>query len=155
MDFAKVLALIAAMNREVVEYITFGALALNAHGIVRATKDADFFVKPTEDNIDRLKRAIRSVWDDPHVDEISAADLAGEYPSVQYGPPDEAFTIDFVSRLGTAYSYDELPWEVIPIDGIPTRVVTAATLYAMKRNTVRPKDRIDAEWLREEFGFKD
>lgn len=155
MDFAKVLALIAAMNREVVEYITFGALALNAHGIVRATINADFFVNPTEDNIDRLKRAIRSVWDDPHVDEISAVDLAGEYPVVQYDPPDEALRIAFVSRLDTAYSYDDLPWEVIPIEGVPTRVVTAATLYAMKRNTVRPQDRMDAEWLRTQFGFED
>ena len=27
--------------------------------------------------------------------------------------------------------------------------------YITKRDTVRPKDRIDAEWLRHEFGFKD
>jgi hypothetical protein len=31
-------------------------LALNLHGIVRATTDADFFIKPERDNIERLKR---------------------------------------------------------------------------------------------------
>jgi hypothetical protein len=71
MDFDKVLALIAAMNRE---YITFGAVALNLHGIVRATTDADFFVKADRENIERLKRAIRRIWNDPHVEEISADD---------------------------------------------------------------------------------
>ncbi|HVR40546.1 MAG TPA: hypothetical protein VMU84_15730 [Thermoanaerobaculia bacterium] len=155
MDFDKVLALIKAMNAEGVEYITFGAIALNAHGIVRATTDADFFIKPTADNVDRLKRAIRQVWDDPHVDEISADDLAGDYPSVMYGPPDEEFGIDFVSRLGTAFSYDDLAWQVIEIAGVPTRVVTARTLYDMKRDTVRGKDKLDAQWLREQFGFEE
>jgi hypothetical protein len=155
MEIDKVLELIAAMNREGVEYITFGAMALNAHGINRSTADADFFINPTADNVERLKRAIRAVWDDPAVEEIKVEDLAGDYPSVQYGPPAGDFTIDFVARLGSAYAYDELPWEVIALEGVPTRVVTAATLYDMKRDTVRPKDKIDALWLREKFGFKE
>lgn len=41
MNFDKVIALIDAMNREKVDYVTFGAIALNLHGIVRATTDAD------------------------------------------------------------------------------------------------------------------
>ena len=155
MDFDKVLALIDAMNREGVEYITFGAVALNLHGIVRATTDADFFIKADRENIERLKRAIRRVWQDPHIDEISADDLLGEYPSVMYGPPDETFSIDFLTRLGEAYAYDNLPSEIIEYEGIPVRVITAAKLYEMKRNTVRPKDKLDTLWLIEKFGFKD
>ena len=155
MDFDKVLALIDAMNREGVEYITFGAVALNLHGIVRATTDVDFFVKADRGNIERLKRAIRRVWQDPHIDEISPDDLLGDYPSVMYGPPDETFSIDFLTRLGEMYSYDNLPSEVIEYEGIPVRVVTAAKLFEMKRNTVRPKDKLDALWLIEKFGFKD
>jgi hypothetical protein len=155
MDFGKVLALIDAMNREGVEYITFGAVALNLHGIVRATTDADFFIKPERENIERLKRALRSVWDDPQIDEISADDLMGDYPSVMYGPPDDSFSLDFLTRLGEAYSYDNLPSEIIEYEGVPVRVVTAAKLYEMKRDTVRPKDKIDAQWLKEAFGFED
>ena len=56
MDFDKVLALIEAMNREGVDYVTFGAVALNLHGIVRATTDVDFFIRADADNIERLKR---------------------------------------------------------------------------------------------------
>jgi hypothetical protein len=70
MDFDKVLALIAAMNRE---YITFGAVALNLHGIVRATTDADFLVKADRENIERLKRAIHRIWNDPQRAYLSAS----------------------------------------------------------------------------------
>lgn len=83
LDLEKVLSLIKAMNAEGVEYITFGAIALWAHGLVRA--------------------------------------------------------------------YDTLQWQMGEIEGVPIRVVTPAQLYEMKRRTVRPKDRGDAEALREEF----
>lgn len=153
MDFDKVLTLIRAMNREGVEYITFGAVALNALGILRATEDADFFIKPTEENVKRLRRAIRSIWDDPETDQITAVDLAGDYPAVCYGPPGEDFTIDFVSRLGEMFRYEELEWQIVDFEGVPTRVTTPSTLYRMKRHTVRPKDRIDSEWLKQKFSF--
>jgi hypothetical protein len=44
---------------------------------------------------------------------------------------------------------------VIEHEGIPVRVVTAAKLYEMKRNTVRPNDKLDTIGLIEKFGFKD
>jgi hypothetical protein len=154
-DFDKVLRLIREMNREGVDYITFGALALNIHGIVRATTDADFFIKPDRDNIERLKKALRNVWTDPEIDSITADDLLGEYPSITYGPPDDSFAIDFLTRLGDVYTYDNLPSEVIEADGIPIRVVTAEKLYEMKRNTVRLKDKADCLALNEKFHFED
>lgn len=153
MDFDKVLALIEAMNREQVDYVLFGALALAAHGLVRATEDADFFISPTEENVARLKRALRSVWDDPNIDEISAAELAGDYPAVSYWPAGENFGIDFVVRLGEAFSFDSVDSEESNLDGIPVRVVTQRTLYEMKRDTVRYKDKIDAEALRRKLGL--
>jgi len=151
MDFDKVLALIDAMNREGVEYITFGAVALAAHGLVRATEDADFFVNPSEENIERLKRALRSIWNDPNIDQISAAELAGDYPAVAYWPAGEEFGIDFLARLGEAYAYDTVEWESGSLYDHPIRVVTAKTLYEMKRDTVRWKDKIDAAALRKKF----
>ena len=155
MDFEKVLLLFREMNREGVDYITFGALALNLHGIVRATTDADFFIKPDRDNIERLKKALRNVWNDPEIEKITADDLLGEYPSITYGPPDDSFAIDFLTRLGEVYSFDNLPSEVVELDGIPIRVVTAAKLYEMKRNTVRLKDKADCLALNEKFHFED
>lgn len=151
MDFGKVLGLIKAMNDEGVEYITFGAVALNFHGVVRATTDADFFIRPDRENVERLKRALRSLWNDPSIEEISADDLLGDYPSVAYGPPDETFSMDFLTRLGEVYSYDNLPSEILEYEGIPIRVVTVAKLYEMKMNTVRPMDKVDAGRLRQKY----
>ena len=87
------------MNREGVDYITFGAVALNLHGIVRATTGADFFIKPDRDNIERLKRALRSVWNDPHIKEITADDLLGDYRSITYGPPKKVSLSTFLHDL--------------------------------------------------------
>ena len=154
-DFDKVLAVVQAMNREGVEYITFGAVALSAHGIVRATEDADFFIAPTADNVERLKRALRSVWNDPFIDEISADDLLGDYPAVRYGPPDEDIYFDFLTRLGEAFSYSTLEVQMSEIEGVPIRVVTPQQLYRMKKDTVRYKDRIDAEALRQRFSISE
>src|SRR5687767_3142410 len=128
MDFDKVFRLIRSMNEEGVDYITFGAVALNLHGVLRATSDADFFIRPTHENVERLKRALHRIWNDPHIDEISAEDLLGDYPSVMYGPPDDTFSMDFLTRLGEVYSFDNLPWEVIEYEGIPIKVVTAAKI---------------------------
>jgi hypothetical protein len=153
LDLDQVLAVVKAMNREGVEYITFGAVSLWAHGIVRATEDADFFIAPTVENIDRLKRALRSVWDDPSIDEISAEDLTGDYPAVRYGPPDTELYFDFLTRLGEAYSFASLRSEMAEIEGVPLRVVTASQLFEMKSHTVRYKDKIDAEALRQRFSF--
>lgn len=151
MDFGKVLGLIKAMNDEGVEYITFGAVALNFHGVLRATQDADFFIRPDRENVERLKRALRRLWDDPSIEEISADDLLGDYPSVAYGPPDESFSMDFLTRLGDVYSFDNLPSETIDYEGISIRVVTVETLYEMKMNTVRPMDKVDAGRLRQRY----
>lgn len=80
---------LAALEREGVKYVVFGAVALALHGLPRATEDFDIFVAPEADNIERLKTALRSVFDDPCIDEITAEDLLGEYPAVQYVPPSE------------------------------------------------------------------
>jgi hypothetical protein len=153
LDLNEVLTLIRALNHERVEYITFDAIALWAHGIVRATEDADFFVEPTAENVERLKRALHSVWNDPNIDEITAEDLLGDYPAIRYGPPDTDWTFDFLTRLGEVWHYGNLESEMAEIEGVPVRVVTPAQLYKMQRDTVRPKDRIDAEALRETFSL--
>ena len=111
----------------------------------------DHFIAPERDNIDRLKRALHSVFDDPHIDEISADDLLGEYPAVQYVPPDGTFHVDILVKLGEAFQFDDLEPLRIPFEDLTVSVASPATLYRMKRNTVRLKDRADAELLKERF----
>jgi hypothetical protein len=95
--------------------------------------------------------ALRSVFDDPSIDEISSHDLAGDYPAIQYVPPTGDFSIDILARLGEMFRFEELEWEEVVVDDIRVRVATPQTLYRMKRDTVRPLDQIDARALREYF----
>jgi len=153
LDFDRLVEIAAAFNREGVEYIVFGGAAVNLHGIVRTTEDVDFFVSSDPQNVARIKRALRSVWNDPDLEQIQDDDMIGEYPSFRYGPPDESMFIDVVSRLGEAFRYDDLDAEIHEINGVPIRVATPATLVRMKRDTVRFKDRDDATRLRRKFNL--
>ena len=155
MDLDPARLVLEALERERVAYAVFGAVALGIHGLARATEDLDLFVAPDRENIERLKEALRGVFHDPHIEEISADDLLGDYPAVQYVPPDGAFHLDILTRLGEAFRWSDLEIERVPFEGLTVSVVSPRTLYRMKRDTVRTKDRADAEMLRRRFGLGD
>jgi Nucleotidyl transferase AbiEii toxin, Type IV TA system len=150
-SFERALELLKSLSDNDVDYILVGGLALSFHGLVRGTEDIDIFLDPTEENVSKLKAALGKVWDDPAVEEINQADLAGDYPTVRYGPPEDVFFVDILARLGEAFSYSDLEAEVKIFRGIPVRVATPKTLYRMKKDTVRGKDKVDAEALRQTF----
>jgi hypothetical protein len=155
MTFIETMRILSAFDRHGVAYVLVGSMAMAAQGIVRATRDIDVFVSAEESNIARLRAALREVFDDPAIDGISAADLAGEYPAIQYVPPESDYWIDILSRLGEAFRYADLESEVVQIEGIPVRVATPRMLYRMKRDTVRPQDRADAQLLKQRFDVED
>ena len=154
-DLDRLLALVRALNREGVDYVVVGAVALGLHGFVRATQDVDLFVRPTPDNVARLKHALSAVWPDPEIEAIAAEDLAGEYPIIRYGPPEGSFTLDLLSRLGERFRYEDVETTTLMLEGEPVRAATPRMLYVMKRDTVRPLDHADAAALRRAFGLED
>ena len=120
----------------------------------RATADLDLFIPADPANIERLEDALRAVFADPNIDDISAADLCGEYPAVRYFPP-AGFGFDILTRLGDAFRYPDLEIEQKIYDGVPVNVVTPRTLWRLKKDTVRETDRIDARALAERFSLKE
>jgi len=155
MDFEVIKSFLAALERESVRYAIFGAVALNLHGLARFTEDLDLFIEPDAGNVEQLKAALRSVVDDPEIEKITAQDLLGDYPAVQYISPDGAMRIDILTRLGEAFSFSDLETERVVFDDIHVVVVTPRTLYEMKKGTLRLKDRADAAILKEQFGLID
>ena len=155
MTFEESKEVLRAFDREGVRYALVGSMAKAAQGIVRATRDMDVFVSPEPENVDRLKRALRSVFDDPNIDQISAEDLTGEYPAIEYVPPHGRFSLDIVARLGDAFAYEDIETEELPIDDFHIRVATPRMLWRMKKDTVRPQDRVDAEAIRQGFKLED
>ncbi len=67
----------------------------------------------------------------------------------------DGFGLDILTRLGDAFRYEDLVIEERDCDGVPVRVVTPRTLWQMKKDTMRPIDRFDAEVLAERFGFRE
>src|SRR6476620_6582533 len=150
MDRDEVFRVLRAFEAAGLEYVLIGAAAMGFHGVVRATEDLDFFIRATSENIERLRTALRQVYDnDPHIDEISSSDLLGEYPAVRYYPPTGDLYFDLLTRLGEAARFETVDAEVKEVDGTQVRVATPAALYRLKKGTVRLQDQVDAAALRE------
>lgn len=145
MDYEQVLQLFRALNARGVEYIVIGAVALGLHGIVRATQDVDLFVRPTAENVARLRQALFDLWNDPAVAGIEDKEFGGEIAALTYGPPTGEVTVDLIARLGEAYRFEDIEWQEVEAgDGVTVHVATREMLLRMKRGTVRPQDAADA-----------
>ena len=77
-------ALFAALRDERVDYVLVGALAMDVLGIGRLTEDIDLFVRPTAENIDRLRAHLGSATVPVHAiggvaDHTTPDDVEGIY----------------------------------------------------------------------------
>jgi hypothetical protein len=151
MNAELVMSVLRALEKEDVRYKVVGGVALNLLGIIRATRDLDIFVASDEDNVARLRVALQSVFDDPEIEGITADDLGGSYPAIQYVPPEGEFHIDILNRLGDLFTYEGIEADDRLIEGVRVPVATARMLYLMKKDTVRLQDKADAERLRRYF----
>jgi hypothetical protein len=153
-DAAITFAVLGALAKRGVRFKIVGGVALNLVGLPRATQDLDIFVDPEAENVMRLRQALHDVFDDPSIDEISADDLAGPYPAIQYVPPGSGFHIDILSRLGEAFDFAGIEAELRDVQGISVLVATPRMLFRMKCDTVRVQDRADAERLQRHFRWE-
>ena len=153
MDVNRTIEVLKALSNNEVRYKVVGAVALNLQGLARATADLDIFVAADPENVARLRDALTSVFQDPEIQKITAEDLGGDYPAVQYVPPDGEFHIDILARLGERFSFADIEAEDLDVEGTMVHVATPAMLYRMKRDTVRLQDRADAERIRERYGL--
>lgn len=154
-DYSALTRILEAFEQRGVKYAIFGGIALNLHGLARFTEDVDIFIPADTDNVSNLKSALNDVFIDPEIENITAADLLGDYPAIQYVPPEGEFHLDIVTKLGDAYQFADLETERVPFEALTVTVVTPRMLYRMKRATVRLKDQADAQLLRERFDIKE
>jgi hypothetical protein len=155
MDREEVMRVLREFEAVGLEYVLIGAAAMGFHDLVRVTEDVDLFIRATPENVEKLKVALRAAYEDPKVNEISSADLLGDYPTVRYYPPTGDLYFDVLTRLGEVANFDTVDAEIKNIDGTSVRVATPAALYRMKKGTIRLQDRADAAALRELFDLKD
>ena len=133
-------------NRYKVKYVVVGGFAVIIHGLPRTTEDIDFFIEDSEENIKRLKTALKELYNDPSIEEITYSDIK-EYAVVRYGTPHD-FYIDIIARPGSEVSFEEVmeSYVVFEIDNVKIPVCSLEMLIKMK-NTVRDRDLKDLRFL--------
>jgi hypothetical protein len=155
-DRDEIIRVLRAFEAAGLEYVLIGATAMGFHGLVRATEDVDLIIRATPENVERLRVALRDAYEsDPHIEEISTADLLGDYPALRYYPPTGDLYFDVLTRLGDVARFETVDAEHKDLAGTRVRVATPNALYRLKRGTVRAKDHQDAATLRERFRLKD
>jgi len=146
-QFREFIQVLKALDEQKVEYILIGGVAVMLHGMERLTRDIDLFVRMAPENIEKLRKALHSVFEDASIEEITLDELR-HYPVIRYGTPD-GFYIDIMTRIGEAFAYEDLKYEMIAYRGTKIKIGTPETLYKLKKDTVRLKDKADALFLKE------
>ncbi len=146
-QFNEFLRLLKALEEHQVKYVLVGGVAVIIHGMERLTRDIDLFIQNTHLNIQNLQRALNSLYNDDSINEITFSELE-KYPVIRYGTPED-FYIDIITRLGEAIAFEEIKYEIIEYQGIGVKIASPESLYLMKKNTYREKDKLDILFLQE------
>ncbi|MEO6214177.1 MAG: nucleotidyl transferase AbiEii/AbiGii toxin family protein [Vicinamibacterales bacterium] len=137
-----VVRLCRALNEADARYVLIGGFAVIAHGAARFTKDVDLLVDDAPDNIKRIKRGL-SVLADNAAANVAETDVRDH---VVVRVADE-IVVDLMGRAcGVSYSEAMTDVEQLDLGGVAVPVASPAALIRMK-NTYRPQDQIDREYL--------
>jgi predicted nucleotidyltransferase len=135
--------LLRSLNAHSVEYVIIGATAFPVHGYARATLDVDVFIRPTPDNVRRVRLALTEFGYD--LAGVSDEDLLSKKVLIrQYLV--ETDVHPFVKGL----TFDEV-WARRVHDRLgdtPAAFASLDDLIRMKEAADRPKDIEDLRVLR-------
>ena len=132
----------AALNREGARYILIGGFAVIARGLERPTKDIDFLIDSSEENVERIKRAL-AVLPDNAAREVRP-DEVERYDVIRVA--DEVVVDLMAKACGVTWQDAAVDSEILELDGVEIPIAGIATLIKTKQ-TVRPHDAADREFL--------
>ena len=143
-DRNDLITLCRELNRLEAKYIVIGGLAMNALGLIRTTEDIDLLIEESPQNQEKVKEALR-ILPDKAIEELGEEDIRN-FVVVRIN---DEITIDLMAQacglnydrakdLIQAKMFDEV---AIPFAGRELMIRT--------KQTVREKDRIDLQYLKE------
>jgi hypothetical protein len=147
--------LLRRLDHAHVEHVLIGGLAVNAHGVIRATQDVDICPSPDPANLERLASLLREL-EARQLGVEEAAFSGGEMP---FDPTDAAdlaqggnFRLEtalgildvmqWIPGIEAEHAYETLAQDALTAQafGVELRVCSLAALRQMKRAAGRPRD---------------
>ena len=144
--FSRFLEIIDALEKEKVDYVLIGGFAMVLYGMPRATQDIDIFIKHREENIERLQKALFTIFNNKDVFEITFSEFK-KYPVIRYGA-EEGYYVDILANIESAFSFEDLIFEELAIEGHKIKIASVETLYKLKEKTLRAIDKSDILFLK-------
>ena len=153
--------ILAELNREGVEFLLIGGVAVGFHGYVRATKDVDIVPAPDPANLKRLAHLLQRL--DAEIEgaeEFADAELPDPLDPKALGLGGNWVLrtrlgrFDIMQWIGEDALWEKLSPSAIDadIDGLPIRIVSYEDLVALKEIAGRPEDLTDLQRLRQARG---
>ena len=134
--------LCAALNAEGARYLVVGGMAMNQHGMLRATADIDLLLERSRDNQKRVRKALE-ILPDKAVREVNETDL-DEYTVVRVA--DEIVVDLMLSACGVTFDDAVNEIETTEIRGVAIPFGSAKLLLRTKQ-TYRERDIPDRIFL--------
>jgi hypothetical protein len=136
--------MLLALSAEKVKFLVVGAMAMAAHGFVRATMDIDFWIMPSPENAEAALRALAQ-FGAPLL-ALTREDLEKEGTVFQIGvEPRRIDIMTSVSGLEFEQAYKRSLSE--ELEGIEVRIPSLDDLIQNKRASGRNKDLVDLKVL--------
>ena len=136
--------LLSTFNAHRVEYLIVGAHALAVHGLVRATKNFDLWIRPTAENAERVLQALAAFGAPLH--DLGAADLA--QPGLVFQIGVAPLRIDLLTEIdGVIF---ETAWRRrigVNLAGLEAPVLAREDLLSNKLSICTMQDLADVEQL--------
>lgn len=153
-------AIVRALNDAGVRYLVAGGLAVNAHGYLRFTKDADFVIQLIPDNVMRAFAALGALgytplapvtmeqFADPSIRESLIRDKHMQVLQL-WSDRHRETSVDIFVHEPFPFEEEYAKALMKPLYGsIEVRFISILTLIKMKEAAGREQDRIDIEHLR-------
>jgi len=136
--------LLAELDRAAVDFVLVGGWAVAFHGRPRATKDIDFVLRGTPENLARAAQALGAFGAPPSLCDAVRTMAADDV--VYLGQP--PFRVDFLRSI-SGVPAEELFARSIPaeLDDVRLRVASIDDLITNKRAVGRPQDLLDVTFL--------
>lgn len=149
-DRADLITLCRALNAEGAKYLVVGGMAMIQQGFLRATEDVDILLEGSQDNVNRVRRALE-ILPDKAIREMGPDDLEA-YTVVRVA--DEIIVDLMLRTCGLTFeeARTEIEWREIEEVQIP---FASARLLVRMKQTGREKDALDLRFLEEKLRNRD